>query len=63
VVLIVDGNNKIQRRDVKLGLQNATYAEVLSGLQEGDMVILGEPSQYKTGEAVTPQVATTQEIE
>lgn len=62
-VLIVDSDDKIQRRDLKLGLENSTYAEVISGLKEGDMVVLGEPSQYKTGEVVAPQVTTTQEVE
>jgi len=62
-VLIVDQNNKIQRRDVNLGLQNATYAEITSGLKEGDLVLFGEQSQYKAGELVAPQVITPAEME
>jgi RND family efflux transporter MFP subunit len=57
-VLVVDANNKIERRDVTLGLQNATYTEVSSGLKENDLVVFGEQSQFKTGELVVPQVVT-----
>ena len=62
-VLVVDSSNKIQRREISLGLENATYAEVTSGLKEGELVVFGEQSQYKTGERVVPQVVTPAEME
>ena len=62
-VLVVDSSNKIQRREINLGLENATYAEVTSGLKEGELVVFGEQSQYKTGELVAPQVITPSEME
>lgn len=56
--LIVNADHRIEKRDLKLGLQSASYAEILSGLKEGDLVVFGEQSQYKTGELVKPQVIT-----
>ena len=54
-VLLVNAANRIERRDIKLGLQTATEAEVLSGLNENDRVIFGEQNQFKVGELVKPQ--------
>jgi len=57
-VLTVDAGNRIEKREVTLGLQTATDAEILSGLQEGELVVYGEQSQYKPGQLVFPQVVT-----
>ena len=53
-VLLVDGENKVEQRDVTLGLQTAEDVEITSGLREGEMVIFGEQSQFKPGEIVKP---------
>lgn len=58
IVLVVNGDNKIERRDVNLGLQSATYVEIVSGLKENEMVLFGEQSQYKQGELIAPQIVT-----
>jgi RND family efflux transporter MFP subunit len=55
-VLLVNAENRLEKRAVKLGLQTATQFEVLSGLQQGDMVIFGEQGQYRPGELVKPKV-------
>lgn len=55
-LLIVDSQNRIQRRDVKTGIQTANEVEVLSGLTEGQMVVFGEQSQYRSGQLVAPKV-------
>ena len=55
-VLVVDGQKRIERRDVRLGLQSATDAEIISGLGENELVVFGEQSQFKTGELVAPQI-------
>jgi len=62
-VLVVGAGNRIERRDVTLGLQNADYGQVISGLKEGDLVLLGEQSQYKPGEQVAPQIVSAAETE
>jgi RND family efflux transporter MFP subunit len=55
-VLVVDSSNHIERRAVKVGLQSASYVEILSGLAENDLVIFGEQGQYKSGELVNPKI-------
>jgi RND family efflux transporter MFP subunit len=62
-VLVVNTSFKIEKRDVVLGLQTATDAEILSGLQEKEMVVFGEQSQYKPGELVAPSIVTPSEME
>jgi RND family efflux transporter MFP subunit len=62
-VLVVNSGFRIEKRDVVLGLQTATDAEILSGLQEKEMVVFGEQSQYKPGELVSPSVVTPSEME
>jgi multidrug efflux pump subunit AcrA (membrane-fusion protein) len=62
-VLVVDASNKIEKRDVTLGLQTATDAEIVSGLTEGEMVVYGEQSQYAAGELVRPQTVQPAEMQ
>jgi RND family efflux transporter MFP subunit len=62
-VLVVNSNNKIERRNVAVGIQTATDAEILSGLKESELVIFGAQGQYQTGEAVTPKVVKPSEME
>ena len=57
-VLVVNRENRIERRDVRLGLQSATDDEIVSGLKEGELVLFGEQSQYQPGELVAPQIVT-----
>jgi RND family efflux transporter MFP subunit len=55
-VLLVNGENRLERRTIKLGLRTATQFEVLLGLEQGDMVIFGEQGQYKVGQLVKPKM-------
>jgi RND family efflux transporter MFP subunit len=61
-VLVIADNNKIEKRDVTLGLETATAAEITGGLTEGEMVVYGEQSQYAPGELVTPQIVEPAEM-
>lgn len=54
-VLVVNSSNKIEKRDVTLGLQTATDAEILAGLQDHDLVVFGTQSQFKPGQLVAPK--------
>ncbi len=56
-VFVVDPDNKLKEQKVTLGIQTATDAEVLSGLKEGDLVVVSDRSGLKTGLAVRPQQA------
>jgi macrolide-specific efflux system membrane fusion protein len=55
-VYVVDKNNRIEERTVTLGLQTANQAEVISGLSEGEQVVVSDRSGLKPGEPVRPQV-------
>jgi RND family efflux transporter MFP subunit len=57
-VLLVNSSNRVEKREVKLGIETASQAEVLSGLNENEMVIFGEQSQFKAGALVSPQIVT-----
>jgi RND family efflux transporter MFP subunit len=55
-VFVVNSTNHIEQRAVTLGLQTATQAEIVSGLQENEMVIFGEQAQFRVGELVSPKL-------
>ena len=52
LVDVVDADGKIEIRPVILGIQTATDAEVLSGLNEGDQVVVSDRSSLKVGQIV-----------
>jgi RND family efflux transporter MFP subunit len=54
-ILVVNGQNIVEERKVKLGTQGKSRVEVLSGLTEGERVIVGTQSQFRSGEKVTPK--------
>ena len=54
-IFLVDPNSTLQERKITLGLQTATDAEILSGLNEGDRVVVSDRSALKAGMHVKPQ--------
>ncbi|WP_296649660.1 efflux RND transporter periplasmic adaptor subunit [Paraburkholderia sp.] len=54
-VLVVDPENRVQTREVKLGVQSSNKVEILAGLNEGEKVIVGNLGAYQPGEVVTPK--------
>lgn len=57
-VLLVGNDNRLERRDVTLGIESAADVEIVSGLSENESVVFGEQSQYKPGELITPKIVT-----
>jgi multidrug efflux pump subunit AcrA (membrane-fusion protein) len=55
-VLVVNNTHHLEKRSVKLGLESATDCEIISGLQEGELVVFGEQEQYRGGELVQPNL-------
>jgi RND family efflux transporter MFP subunit len=55
-VMVVNSQNTLESHDVVIGLQTATEVEILSGLQENEMVLFGGQGQYKPGQVVSPKV-------
>jgi RND family efflux transporter MFP subunit len=62
-VLVVGGDNRVEKRDVTLGIESATDVEILSGLRDNERVVFGEQSQFKPGELVTPKTVTPSEVD
>jgi RND family efflux transporter MFP subunit len=54
-VLFVGPTGVLEERSVTLGLQTPTRVEVLSGLEPGDLVVVGSRSGLLPGLKVTPQ--------
>ncbi len=56
---VVNRAGQIEDRRVSLGLQTASDAEVQSGLEEGELVVVSDRSGLKPGEKVRPQIVQT----
>jgi hypothetical protein len=48
----VNRNGELEDRAVQLGLQTANDAEVISGLNEGEQVVVSDRSALKAGQKV-----------
>ena len=57
-VWVVDPSRKIEERKLTIGIETPDDVEVLSGLQEGDLVVVGDRSSLTPGELVTPKEIT-----
>jgi RND family efflux transporter MFP subunit len=55
-VYVVAPSGKVEIRTVTLGIQTEKEAEVLSGLEDGDLVVTSERSGLKSGEDVHPKI-------
>lgn len=56
VVLVVDAQNHVQPREIQTGLEDPGRVEVVSGLSEGDRVIVGNFGAFQAGQTVEPKV-------
>ena len=57
-VMVVTADNRIEVRLVSLGIETADRVEVLSGLKEGDLVVIGGKSGLQADQEVQPKVTT-----
>ena len=48
-VLVVNAQNILEERKVRLGLQGSTRIEIRSGLSEGERVVVGSRNEYRSG--------------
>jgi RND family efflux transporter MFP subunit len=55
-VLVVDASRRLQEREIAIGLETADQVEVTSGLQNGDLVVVGARSNLRPGMLVEPKV-------
>jgi len=54
-VAVVNNANRIEERTVTLGVQNASYTELLAGLTDGEQVVVSDRGALKPGELVRPK--------
>jgi len=54
-VWVIDPAGKAEERTVQLGLDTPDYVEVLSGVNEGELVVVGDRSSLRAGEVVRPK--------
>jgi multidrug efflux pump subunit AcrA (membrane-fusion protein) len=59
IVMAIDQDGRVHRRPVKLGLQNDQFAEILTGVDAGQLVATSSLNDLAEGDIVTPQVQTT----
>jgi RND family efflux transporter MFP subunit len=57
-VMAINAENIVEERKVRLGMEDSTRIEVLSGLSEGERVIIGNRSEYHNGEKLQPTDVT-----
>jgi len=55
-VFVINSSNEVEERTVALGLETPTKYEVLSGLHEGDLVLIGDTGGLRPGEKVEPKL-------
>jgi RND family efflux transporter MFP subunit len=55
--LVVGSDNRVEVRPIRTGLEDANSAEVVSGLKEGDRVIVANLGSYQNGQMVDPRVS------
>jgi RND family efflux transporter MFP subunit len=54
-VLVVDPQNRVQTREVHIGVESSSSIEIVSGLAPGERVIVGNLGSYQQGELVRPK--------
>ncbi len=58
-VLVLDAQNRVQTRDVQVGVESSNNVEILGGLNEGERVIVGNLGSYQPGQTVRPKESAT----
>ena len=61
-VLVIGGDGAIEERQVKTGLQTPNAVEILSGVNEKDLVLVGNRSGLKTGTKVDPKIMRAEDF-
>jgi RND family efflux transporter MFP subunit len=62
-VFRIGSGNRVEEQPVKLGLETPTLVEVLTGLKDGDLVVVGGQSQLRPGQKVEPKVTEANAVQ
>ena len=60
-VLVVNSQDRIEERNVQLGMEGTSEVEVVSGLSPNERVVVGSRNQFRVGDRVAPEVITQKE--
>lgn len=60
-VLVVNADGTLEERTVQVGIQTSSDVEIVSGLKEGEQVVVSDHSGLKSGEKVIPQMIAVPE--
>jgi RND family efflux transporter MFP subunit len=55
-VLVVNPQDRIEERSIKLGLEGSNNVEVVSGLSANDRVVVGSRAEFRAGDLVSPKL-------
>ncbi len=58
-VYVLDDGNRVHIRNVAVGLEGSKLAEITSGLNAGDRVVVGGQDKYQENEEVNPLLTAT----
>lgn len=56
-VLLVNSQDHVEEREIHTGIEGSDRIQILSGLNEGDRVIVGNLGEYRPGQHVEPKVS------
>lgn len=56
-VFLVNKDNRVEERQVKCGVETASRMEIVSGLEENDLVVVGGRNRVLPGEKVEPKLS------
>jgi len=59
----VNSDNRIEILPVTIGIETRSQIEILSGLSEGDRVVIGNTSQLRQAQIVAPKIVKLSEVE
>jgi RND family efflux transporter MFP subunit len=62
-VFVVNGDGQLDDRVVQVGLQTTSDAEIISGLNEGEQVVVSDRSGLKAGQKVHPQAVAVMQYQ
>jgi RND family efflux transporter MFP subunit len=62
-VFVVNTNGVLEQRSVQVGLQTSNDAEIVSGLEDGERVVVSDRSGLKAGQKIRAQVVAAMEYQ
>ncbi len=55
-IMVINGDQRLEQRSVTLGMETPEFAEILTGVEEGAMVVVGNRGSLKAGTRVTAKL-------